>query len=136
MRLKSIACLCTIVVFLSFTACVRTAQRGPDYPVAPVSYKDVQVSDSFWTPRMEINRTVSIPGLFDRYEQKGQNPDLRLIEAACYVLARDPDPALRSRVDATLDRAIEQIRSRKQVWSSEGDGDFFWAGHFLELAGA
>jgi DUF1680 family protein len=37
-------------------------------------------------------------------------------------------------VDATLDRAIERIRSRRQIWSSEGDGDFFWASHFLELA--
>ena len=136
MKLSLLGSTCFGAIVLFFYSCQQSARPASDYAVSPVPFKDVQVSDSFWTPRMEINRTVSIPGLFDRYEQKGQNPDLRLIEAACYVLARDPDPALRSRVDATLDRAIEQIRSRKQVWSSEGDGDFFWAGHFLELAGA
>lgn len=134
LSLLRFACFIAIVVF--FCSCQQSVRHASDYAVSPVSYKDVQISDSFWTPRLEINRTVSIPGLFDRYEQEGQNPDLRLIEAACYVLAQDPDPALRSRVDATLDRAIERIRSRKQIWSSEGDGDFFWAGHFLELAGA
>jgi DUF1680 family protein len=123
-----------IAVLAVPSSCRRRSQQQPDYAVWPVSYRDIQISDPFWSPRLEINRTVSIPGLFDRYEQKGRNPDLRLIEAACYVLARHPDAALRERVDAALDGAIERIRSRKQIWSSEGDGDFFWAGHFLELA--
>src|SRR4030042_2470093 len=117
LSLRRFACSIAIAVF--FCSCQQSAQHASDYAVSPVSYKDVQISDTFWTPRLEINRTVSIPGLFDRYEQKGQNPDLRLIEAACYVLAQDPDPALRSRVDATLDRAIQRIRSREQVWASE-----------------
>lgn len=136
MKLPLLKFTCVLTIVFSFCSCRQSARHTSDYAVLPVSYKDVQISDSFWTPRLEINRTVSIPGLFHRYEQRGLNPDLRLIEAACYVLAQNPDPALRSRVDATLDRAIERIRSRKQIWSSEGDGDFFWAGHFLELAGA
>ena len=121
------------VIALLFVACTQTAARKSDYPVFPVSYKNVQVTDAFWTPRLENNRTVSIPGMLDRYDGAGRGPDLRLIEAACYVLARNPDPGLRSRVDGYLDRAIERIRSRKQIWSSEGDGDFFAAGNFLEL---
>jgi DUF1680 family protein len=118
----------------SILSCTQRSQPVTDYPVSPVSFRNVEVEDAFWSPRVENNRTVSIPQLFARYEETDGNPDLRLIEAACYVLAQDPDPALRTQIDGTLDRAIERIRSRKQIWSSEGDGDFFWAGHFLELA--
>jgi uncharacterized protein len=121
------------VIALAFEACTQAAVRQSDYQVFPVSYKNVQVTDAFWTPRLENNRNVSIPGMLDRYDQTGRGPDLRLIEAACYVLARNPDPVLRSRVDGYLDRAIEYIRSRKQKWSSEGDGDFFAGDNFLEL---
>jgi DUF1680 family protein len=124
---------CIAVVIFLFTGCTQTAVRKSDYPISPVSYRNVQVNDAFWTPRLENNRTVSIPAMFDRYDMTGRGPDLRLLEAACYVLARKPDPALRNRVDGYLDKAIERIRSRKQIWSSEGDGDFFAAGNFLEL---
>jgi DUF1680 family protein len=122
-----------VCMTLPFAACTKTSTRKADYAVAAVSYKDVQVTDSFWTPRMENNRNVSIPGMLARFDKAGRNPESRLLEAACYVLAKHPDPALRSRIDSYLDRAIERIRSRKQVWSSEGDGDFFAAGNFLEL---
>lgn len=134
MKKGSLKLACVAAVVFSLSACSQTAQRKHDYPIFPVSYKDVQITDSFWKPRLESNRTVSIPGLLDRYDKMGRTPDLRLMEAACYVLAQNPDPALKSRIDSKLDNAIEQIRSRKQIWSSEGDGDFLWAGNFLELA--
>jgi len=120
-------------ILLLLSACTQTPARKGDYAVFPVSYRDVQVTDAFWTPRMENNRNVSIPGLLERFDKAGRNPELRLLEAACYVLAKQPDPALRSRIDGYLDKAIERIRGRKQIWSSEGDGDFFAAGNFLEL---
>lgn len=125
----------TLVLFLvtAFAGCAQPPVRKADFAVAPVPYKDVQVADSFWTPRMENNRNVSIPGMLERSDKSGRNPESRLLEAACYVLATHPDPALRSRLDGYLDRSIERIRSRKQIWSSEGDGDFFAAGNFLEL---
>jgi DUF1680 family protein len=124
----------TVAIVFSFCSCGPPARNVTGDAVSPVSYRDVQISDSFWTPKLEINRTVSIPALLERYQQKGQEDDPRLLEAAYDVLAQNADPALQRRADAALDRTIEWIRSRKHVWSSEGDGDFFWAGHFLELA--
>jgi uncharacterized protein len=121
------------VLALLFVACTKTGAGKPDYLIAPVPYKNVQINDAFWTPRLDNNRAVSIPVMFDRFDKTGRGPDLRLIEGACYILARDPDAGLRSRVDSYLDRAIKRIRSRKQIWSSAGDGDFFAAGNFLEL---
>ncbi len=105
-----------------------------DYGVFPVSYRNVQITDSFWAPRIENNRTVSLPGLLDRAEKSGRGPDLRLIEAASYVLANNPDPALRARIDARLDALIAAIRARKGKWSTAGDGDGFWGGNFLEAS--
>ena len=37
----------------------KTPQR--DYPVKPVPFTAVHVNDVFWAPRIEINRTVTIP---------------------------------------------------------------------------
>ena len=116
------------------TAYCQAVRSKSDYPLAPLTYKDMQISDAFWTPRLENNRTVSIPGLFDRYEKTNQGPDLRLVEAACYELAKRPDPALKARIDAKLDKIIEAIRGCKQKWSTEGDGDTLWAGNFLEVS--
>jgi hypothetical protein len=32
-----------------------------DYPVRPVAFTDVKLFDVFWAPRLETNRTVSVP---------------------------------------------------------------------------
>jgi uncharacterized protein len=122
------AFLCVLIAFS------QTTSRRPDYAVAPVPFKDVQITDSFWTPRLENNRKVSIPGLLDRADLGGRNPDLRLLEAVCYELIDHPDPALRARVDAKLDAIITRIRSQKHVWSTNGDGSGLGAGNFLEAS--
>ena len=85
----------------------------------------------FWTPRLENNRTVSIPGLFQHY---GDHPDLRLIEAACYVLEQHPDAALQSLIDSKLDAEIAGIRRFKGGWPTAGDGVGLPAGNFMETA--
>ena len=134
MKQLSFNIICLAVIAYSSMAYCQAVRSKSDYPLAPLTYKDVQISDAFWTPRLENNRTVSIPGLFDRYEKTNHGPDLRLVEAACYELAKRPDPALKARIDSKLDNIIEQIRSRKQKWSTEGDGDTLWAGNFLEVS--
>ena len=40
-----------------------------DYNVKPVPFNQVQVQDGFWTPRLEINRTVTIPYCFEKCEE-------------------------------------------------------------------
>jgi hypothetical protein len=43
-----------------------------DYPVRPVPFTAVQVTDQFWAPRIEINRTVTIPFAFGKNEETGR----------------------------------------------------------------
>jgi DUF1680 family protein len=124
----------TLSIIVFALAAYPQGVKVSDYGVFPVSYKDVQVTDSFWAPRIENIRAVSLPGLLDRAEKSGRSPDLRLIEAACYVLVNKPDPALKDRVDQKLDKLIAEIRARKGKWSTTGDGDGFWCGNFLEAS--
>lgn len=86
---------------------------------------DVRITDAFWQPRMETNRTISIPHILRQNEQTGRVANFlkaarqldgpykgqryndtdvyKAIEAASLALALAPDPAL----EAELDRAQE-----------------------------
>ena len=48
------------------------AQQIRDYPVKPVPFTAVHVTDGFWAPRIEINRTVTIPFAFQKDEETGR----------------------------------------------------------------
>ena len=98
-------------------------------PIAEVSFTDVHLTDKFWAPRIEVNRTVSIPsafkqcelnGRFDNFalagglikgEHQGDFPfddtdPYKIIEGASYSLAVHYDPKL----DAYLDSVITPYR--------------------------
>ena len=46
--------------------------QSRDYPVKPVPFTAVHVNDEFWAPRIEINRTVTIPFAFKKDEETGR----------------------------------------------------------------
>jgi DUF1680 family protein len=95
--------------------------------IEPVAFTEVELTDDFWAPRMEINRTVTIPHLARQNEETGRVDNFRKaaglmegpfegqryndsdvyksIEAASYALAQTYDPAL----DAQLDELIELV---------------------------
>jgi DUF1680 family protein len=102
-------------------------QAKPDYPIKPVPFTAVHLNDEFWAPRIEINRTSSIPSAFEQCELTGRvklferaaavlrgetNVDKRppgypfdetdlykVIEGASYSLSVTPDPKLDQYVD-------------------------------------
>src|SRR5215467_10779417 len=55
----------------SQTESVKTGSQTPvrDYPVKPVPFTAVHFNDAFWAPRIEINRTVTIPFAFQKDEE-------------------------------------------------------------------
>jgi DUF1680 family protein len=110
-----------------------TCARAPkaDYPVKPVAFTDVHLTDVFWAPRLEANRAVTIPHIFKMEDETGRlkNFDLardslaggtdlkfctrypfddsdvyKTIEAASYAMATRPDPELEKYVDGVIDR--------------------------------
>ena len=50
----------------------RAQSRRPDYPFQPVPFTSVHLNDVFWTPRIETNRTVTIPFAFQQCEKTGR----------------------------------------------------------------
>lgn len=116
----------------------QPAQPPRDYPVKPVPFTAVHFNDVFWAPRIEVNRTVSIPFAFEKCEQTGRvsnfiqaaavlrgetlkdkkippypfdDTDLyKVIEGASYALTVKPDPKL----EAYIDSLIEKIAAAQE----------------------
>ena len=113
------------------TACT---QQEPAKNAQGVNFTDVHFADQFWLPRMEINRTVSIPsafyqcqinGRFDNFALAGglvkgiehqgdysfDDTDVyKILEGASYSLAVKYDPKL----DAYLDSVIVLIAAAQE----------------------
>lgn len=139
--MKRVLILCAIIIAsCSINASAQQAQRGvmpkleSDYLVQPVQFPSVQITDSFWAPRQEINRKRSIPYAFDKCETTGRVSNFQLaahtapentayvepffndsdlykgIEAASFDLAVNPNPEM----DAYLDRLIAIIGAAQE----------------------
>ncbi len=109
-----------------------------DYPVQPVPFTAVKLTDAFWAPRIEVNRTATVPVAFDQCERtnrvdlfvraaqvlRGEEPANRnppgypfddsdvykVIEGAAYTLSVHPDPKL----DAYVDGLIAKIAAAQE----------------------
>lgn len=99
-------------------------------PAKPVPFTSVHLQDSFWAPKIEINRTVTIPYAFQKDEEtgrmrnfenaaatlRGEDPAgkplpgypfddtdvYKVIEGAAYSLSVHPDPKLEAYVDGVI----------------------------------
>ncbi|MBW2036443.1 MAG: glycoside hydrolase family 127 protein [Deltaproteobacteria bacterium] len=122
--------LVTIAALMLTFAC--SSPRGKDYPITPLNFTDVRLKDTFWTPRENINRTVTIPHAFHQCEVTGRIDNFakagglmegkfeglrfndsdvyKVIEGASYTLAIHPDPEL----DQYLDDLIGKIAAAQE----------------------
>jgi DUF1680 family protein len=100
------------------------AYAQQDYPVQPVPFTSVKFTDKFWTPRIETNRTVTIPASFERCVSTGRVKNFEMaaaksgkfcttypfddtdiyktIEGASYSLALRPDKKLDAYMDSLI----------------------------------
>jgi DUF1680 family protein len=117
----------------------RSAHKATrDYPVKPVPFTAVHFNDSFWAPRIETNRRVTIPFAFQKDEETGRihnferaatvlrgeeltdkkppgypfdDSDVyKAMEGAAYALSVQPDPKL----EAYLDDLIAKIGAAQE----------------------
>jgi hypothetical protein len=70
----------------------QTPTPARDYPVQPVPFTAVKLTDSFWAPRIEVNRTATIPVAFEQCERTNR---VDLFVRAAQVL-RGEEPAHRN----------------------------------------
>ena len=59
------------IAIISVCAC-STPYTQPDVPIKEVPFTQVHLDDNFWSPRIETNRTVSIPSAFKECEKNGR----------------------------------------------------------------
>src|SRR5450432_2781627 len=113
-------------ILILIILCYRTVSYGQkkDYPIQSVLFTQVELTDQFWLPRIETNRTVTIPASFARCESTGRvknfvmaaekkgkfctkypfdDTDIyKTIEGASYSLAVHPDPKLSAYIDSLI----------------------------------
>lgn len=71
----------TVLSLLVYPSAASAQLKG--YPITPVPFTAVAVKDAFWSPRIETNRTVTIPYAFKQCEETGR---VRNFEIADSVL--------------------------------------------------
>ena len=113
-----------VAAVLIFTSADKN-QSGPGYPIDPVQFTSVKVTDAFWGQRLKASREVTIPLAFSKceetgrydnfvkaahpseeYEVKGYSFDdtdvYKTIEGASYVLQTYPDKELEAYIDSVI----------------------------------
>ncbi|HVI43554.1 MAG TPA: glycoside hydrolase family 127 protein [Chitinophaga sp.] len=102
-----------------------TAQLQRDYPIKPVAFTRVKVTDQFWAPKIRTNINVTIPYTLEQCKKTGRidnflraagklpgdrltalpfdDTDLyKIIEGASYGLQVHPDPVLERYLDTLI----------------------------------
>ena len=109
------------VVFVTFVVLPSAVTSTPDYPITPVPAAQVKLTDTFWAPKLETNRRVTIPHIMRENETTGRVDNFRkaarqmegpytgrrfndtdvykIVEAASLSLKAKPDPVLEKKVD-------------------------------------
>jgi uncharacterized protein len=106
---------------------LASAAPKRDYPFQPVLFTAVHFQDTFWAPRIETNRLITIPYAFGKCEESGRmynferasevlagkriddrkappfpfddSDPYKILEGASYTLAVQPDPKLSNYLD-------------------------------------
>lgn len=60
------------ILLIIFTCSCEYEKDNNNSPLKPVPFTDVHLNDVFWTPKIETNRTVSIPSAFVKCEETGR----------------------------------------------------------------
>jgi len=83
-----VVALCAGLALSFVVANSQTMDEKQDYPFQPVPFTDVKAEDEFWAPRIETNRSVTIPYAFGKCEETGRFGNF---ERAARVLQNDPN---------------------------------------------
>src|SRR5882724_453350 len=113
-----------LVLFILLFSSTGMFGQQKDYSINPVDFTRVKLNDNFWLPRIELNRTVTIPASFERCESTGRvknfvmaakkqgkfctkypfdDTDIyKTIEDASFSLAVHPDKKLEAYLDSLI----------------------------------
>ena len=119
-----------LAVIVSLVSAWGFTTSAPDYSIVGVPQSQVDITDSFWAPKIETNRTVSIQHILKKNQEAGRFDSPRIIEAAAYMLSKRGDPELERQMNALIDRSVAGIESRL----TSPERAIGASGNFLEAA--
>jgi DUF1680 family protein len=122
-----LSCLvCLISLIATYGGFPATALAGPGRTLTAVPFQDVHITDAFWTPRIQTNRTATIEANLHQCEITGRIQNFavagklepgkhqgflyndsdvyKMIEGIAYTLASRRDRDLEKRTDAIIDK--------------------------------
>ena len=118
-------CLLAVAVLLVGSLAAQKETLHSGYPIDPVPFTSVKVTDSFWGQRLKASREVTIPLAFSKCEETGRYENFvraahpsdeykvegfsfddtdvyKTIEGASYLLQTYPDKKLEKYIDSVL----------------------------------
>ncbi len=117
--------IATVICSLAFSASAKKKEGHHGYPIDPVPFTSVKVTDNFWGQRLKASREVTIPLAFSKCEETGRYENFikaahpsdtikvgglsfddtdvyKTIEGASYLLQTYPDKKLEHYIDSVL----------------------------------
>ncbi|MEO5944603.1 MAG: beta-L-arabinofuranosidase domain-containing protein, partial [Ferruginibacter sp.] len=112
------------ISFLSLTL-LSAQKKVTDYPIQPVAFTKVHLTDDFWAPRLETNARVTIPYILDQlrmhgridnfliaaHKKKGKLSEYPFDDTDLYKLIEGASYSLQEKYDAKLDRELDTLIS-------------------------
>jgi DUF1680 family protein len=127
---------------------------------SPLNFKDIELTDEFWKPRINRSRKHGLPKLLNEYENRpivmnflpdedhkgASNQDeflYKALEAAAYYMKDTPPEILKEQYRRIRDIVItaqtpegyintRTMKKKIEPFSSESIMDFYFAGHFMQ----
>ncbi len=156
-NLSSLLRILGISLFIPFliTSCSDPATKSSnDYPINPVPFTAIHLTDHFWAPRLETNHRVTIPiaieqsiitGRIKNFEIAGgltegkfcstfpfdDSDVFKIIEAASYSLQTNPDNELELVLDSLIYKIAEAQEEDGYLYTIRtimGDDSHEWIG--------
>lgn len=123
--MKKLIILAAVATFTNVTSAQKQQSLHSGYPIDPVPFTSVRVTDNFWGQRLKASREVTIPLAFGKCEETGRYENFvkaahpsdtykvegfsfddtdvyKTIEGASYSLQTYPDKKLEKYIDSVL----------------------------------
>ena len=153
------ACACLLLSCVLTESCSTTEKTENTYPIQPVPFTSVKLTDQFWAPKLKTNHEVTIPIAIEQSELTGRirnfeiagglaegefcstypfdDTDIyKIIEAAGYSLQANPDPGLEGKIDSLVHKiglAQEEDGYLYTIRTIMGDDSHPWIGEKWEI---
>lgn len=125
LKLKIMRICLLFLIVLFFFSCQDKTNKSNEYPITPIPFTQVKVTDNFWAKRIKTNHDVTIPiaikksretGRIDNFAIAGglmegefcspypfdDSDVFKIIEGAAYSLQMFPDEGLENTIDSLI----------------------------------